>query len=161
MAHLPNQSTHEMSDIYEYTEEELRGLGDIIIWTTIYAAIHNDGVIQPTEKAVAIRQTHVRAISSEPYLVPIYRHLETHFEADFDRFAAELSGTQDEKEEYIQGKLEKATEILPIIGPLFPERFTRDLGKLYNRVFSADSSIFQLFMMPILTNRLDKFGRKE
>jgi hypothetical protein len=65
------------------------------------------------------------------------------------------------KKEYIQGKLEKATEILPIIGPLFPERFTRDLGKLYNRVFSADSSIFQLFMMPILTNRLDKFGRKE
>lgn len=34
-----------MIEAYEFTDEELQKLCDAIVWTTILAAIHNDGVI--------------------------------------------------------------------------------------------------------------------
>lgn len=149
-----------MVEVYEYTPEELQKLGDAIVWTTIYAAIHNDGVIDESEKAEAIKITHLRAFISEDFLKPIYVHLDTHFERDFDAYTALLSGSQEEKESFIQKKLEEALEILPEIGPLFTERFGKNISDLYNKVFHANSSVFQSFMLPVLTSHLKKFGLK-
>ncbi|GAB5539184.1 MAG: hypothetical protein Salg2KO_12870 [Salibacteraceae bacterium] len=149
-----------MSDIYEYSDEELQELGKIIVWTTVYAAVHNDGVINASERAEAIKQTHIRTFSSEEYLQPIYKHLDSHFEADFDAAVASLSGSQEEKEAVIQERIADATHILSSIGPLFTDRFTKELTNLYNRVFIADSSIFQIFMLPILTSQLNKHNKK-
>lgn len=149
-----------MSEVYDYTEEELRKCGDAIVWTTIFAAIHSDGVIHESEKAEAIKQTHIRSFSTADYLKPIYKHLDTHFEADFDKYSNSLSGSQEEKEAIVQENISEALEILPTIGPLFTERFSKDIADLYNSVFHADSSIFQIFMLPVLTAHLQKFGLK-
>ena len=149
-----------MVDAYDYTPEELQKLGDIIVWTTILAASHNDGVIDKSEKAEAIKLTHLRSIISEDYLKPIYSHLDDHFERDFDAYFASLVGTQEEKEAMIQVKMHEALEILPKIGPLFTERFTKNVTDLYNKVFTANSSVFQAFMLPMLTSHLKKFGLK-
>ncbi len=150
----------KMEEAYEYTEEELKKLGDAIVWTTILAAVHVDGVINEHEKAEAIKQTHIRTFSTEDYFKPIYKHLEDHFENDFNRFSAELVGTQKEKEAYAQAKVTEAMEILPLIGPIFTKRFTKEVGDLYNRVFHSDSSLLQIFLLPILTGRLERFGLK-
>ncbi len=150
-----------MVEAYEYTDEELRKCGDAIVWTTIYAAVHNDGVVDESEKAEAIKQTHVRSFSTEAYLMPIYKHLDANFESLFDAYSSTLTGTLEEKEELIQAKISEALEILTQIGPLFTERFSKDIADLYNRVFHADSSLFQIFMLPVLTAHLNKFGKKD
>ncbi len=149
-----------MEDIYEYSEEELRKLGDAIVWTTILAAIHQDGVIQDSERAEAIKQTHIRTFSTEDYLKPIYKHLDEHFERDFDAYSATLTGTQEEKENMIQAKIEASLDILPSIGPLFTQKFGKDIKDLYNRVFQADSTVFQFFAFPVISAHLEKFGIK-
>lgn len=149
-----------MEDIYEYTDKELNQLGNAIVWTALLAAIHNDGVIYPTEKAEAIKQTHIRTFSTEDYLKPIYKHLDAHFEADFDAFSKQLTGTSEEQEQYVQQKIEESLAILPEIGPLFTEKFSKGLADFYNRVFRADSSILQVFLLPVLTAHLNKFGKR-
>ena len=135
-------------------------MGDAIVWTTILAAIHNDGIIDENEKAEAIKLTHVRASNSEPFLKPVYSHLDEHFERDFDSYTSMLSGNQEEKEAMIQSKLNDALEIMPIIGPIYSERFAKSLEGLYLRVFHANSSVFQNFMLPMLTTQLKKTGLK-
>lgn len=149
-----------MADIYTYTDEELKNLGDAIIWTTILAAIHQDGVISRSERAEAIKQAHVRTFSTEDYLKPIYAHLEEHFEKDFDAYSNMLEGEQEEQEKMIKDKLEEALEILPSIGPLFTKKFSEDLKDLYGKVFHADSSVFQFFAFPVISTHLEKFGIK-
>lgn len=149
-----------MEEAYEYSEEELKKLGDAIVWTTILAAIHNDGIINESEKAEAIKQTHIRTFSTAAYLRPIYKYLEDHFEENFNNYSAQLTGSQEEKELFVQSKVSEAMEILPIIGPLFTERFTKDVSNLYNTVFHTDSSIFQIFLLPIITGHLERFGLK-
>ena len=99
-----------MVEAYEYTDEELRKCGDAIVWTTIYAAVHNDGVVDESEKAEAIKQTHVRSFSTEAYLMPIYKHLDANFESLFDAYSSTLTGTLEEKEELIQAKISEALE---------------------------------------------------
>lgn len=149
-----------MEEAYEYTEEELKKLGDAIVWTAILAAIHADGVIHPSEKAEAVKQTHIRTFSTADYLKPIYLHLDSHFERDFDAYSAQLPEEQEEKETFIEGKLKESLAILEVIGPLFTKRFSEDIGHFYNRVFQADSNVFQYFAFPIISAHLQKFGLK-
>lgn len=149
-----------MEEVYEYTEQELKQLGDAIVWTAILAAIHADGVIHSSEKAEAVKQTHIRTFSTADYLKPIYKHLESHFERDFDAYSATLPEGQEEKETFIQGKLESALAILQSIGPLFTNQFSKDMADFYNRVFRADSSVFQIFAFPVISAHLEKFGTK-
>jgi hypothetical protein len=150
-----------MEDAYDYSPEELQKLGDAIVWTTILAAIHQDGVIQESEKAEAIKQTHIRTFSTEDYLKPIYKHLDSHFERDFDAYSAILPSDNDEKEELIKQKLEEALSILPTVGPIFAKKFSNDIRDLYNRVFHANSSVFQYFTLPVLSAHLEKFGERK
>lgn len=149
-----------MEDIYDYTEEELKKLGDAIVWTAILGAVHQDGVIQASERAVAIKQAHIRTFSTENYIKPIYKHLEEHFERDFDAYSLTVTGTQEEKEALISSKIEEALSILPSIGPLFTQKFSEDLKSLYNKVFNADSNVFQFFAFPVISSHLEKFGIK-
>lgn len=150
-----------MEEVYEYSDVELKKLGDAIVWTAILAAIHTDGVINPEEKATAIRVTHIRTFSTAKYIQPIYQHLDDHFERDFDAYVAMLpDASQDEREDFIGEKLTEALSILPEIGPLFTQYFSDDLKSLFNKVFTADSNVFQIFAMPVITSHLNKFGLK-
>jgi hypothetical protein len=135
-------------------------MGDAIVWNTILAATHNDGVIHETEKAEAIKLTHIRSFNFEPFLKPVYSHLDDHFERDFDAYSAILTGNQEEKEATIQTKLIEVLEILPVIGPIYSERFAKSLEGLYLKVFHANSSVFQNFMLPMLTFHLKSSGLK-
>lgn len=147
---------------YEYTPDQLKQLGDAIVWTALLAAIHADGVIHETEKAEAIRITHIRAFSTADYIKPFYQHLDSHFSKDFDAYAATIpDGTQDEKEAFIGEKISAALEVMAEIGPIFTKYFSDDLKSFYNKVFHADSSVFQIFAMPVLSSHFDKFGIKD
>ncbi|GAB4377617.1 MAG: hypothetical protein Kow0075_06390 [Salibacteraceae bacterium] len=147
-----------MEEVYDYTPEELKKLGDAIVWTCILAAVHQDGVIHESEKAEAIKQTHIRSFTAPDYLKPIYKHLDQHFERDFEAYSALLPEDHEQREEFIQTKLQEALSILPSIGPLFTKRFSKDLKDIYNRVFRADSNVFQYFAFPIISAHLEKFG---
>lgn len=150
-----------MEETYNYSEAELKQLGDAIVWTALLAAIHVDGVINPEEKAEAISVAHIRSFSTADYIKPFYKHLDSHFERDFDAYSAMIpDGTQDEKESFIQEKITEALAIMPAIGPLFTQYFSDDLKSFYNKVFHADSNVFQIFFMPVITSHLNKFGLK-
>lgn len=150
-----------MEDTFEYSEKELKHLGDAILWTTILASVHKDGVIDENERAEAIKQAHVRSFSTAPYLHPIYQHLEAHFEKDFDSYTSDLPREYVEKELYIKGKLEQATSILKEMGPVFGNQFSNDLESLFDKVFSANSSVFQAFAFPFLSAHLEDKNRRK
>lgn len=147
---------------YNYTEDQLKQLGDAIVWTAIFAAIHVDGVIDPKEKAEAINIAHIRSFSTADYIKPFYQHLDSHFEKDFDAYSAMIpQGTQEEKESFVEAKIEEALAILPEIGPLFTKYFSDDLKSFFKKVFHADSSVLQSFFMPVLTSHLNTFSPKK
>ena len=106
-------------------------MGDAIVWNTILAATHNDGVIHETEKAEVIKLTHIRSFNSEPFLKPVYSHLDDHFERDFDAYSAILTGNQEEKEATIQTKLIEVLDALLVIGLIDSVRFAKCLECLY------------------------------
>lgn len=150
-----------MEDIYEYSADVYKKLGDAILWTTILAAVHKDGVIEEEERAEAIKQTHIRSFSTEPYIKPIYEHLDEHFEKDFDTYIKDLPVEYEAKEAYIQAKLADCVAILKDMGPVFTAEFSRDLESLFDRVFNANASLFQSFLFPFMTGHIeDKNKRK-
>ncbi|MEX2595384.1 MAG: hypothetical protein WEC59_00530 [Salibacteraceae bacterium] len=148
-------------DTYSYKEEELKKMGDAILWTTILAAVHQDGVISREERAEAIKQTHIRTFSSADYLRPIYDHLDAHFERDFDVYSRGLPENQDEQKTYIQNRLAESLEVLDGLGPIFSAMFSKDLRKLYHRVFHAESNVFQIFAFPLLSAHLTDAAEEE
>lgn len=145
-----------MEEIYKYSDEVIAKLGDAIVWTTILAAVHQDGVIHEQERAEAIKQTHIRTFSSEEYLQPIYEKLDLHFERDFDAYTAMLPENYDEKEAFIQKKLEEAMDILKEVGPVFTTEFSKNLESIYDKVFDANSTVFQSFAFPLLSAHLER-----
>lgn len=150
-----------MEEVYKYTQDELTKLGDAIVWTAILAAIHQDGVIQQSEKAEAIKQAHIRTYSTADYLKPIYQQLDSNFEQLFETYIALLPETSEEdKENFIREKLVVALSVLPELGPIFTKKFIEDIRDVYNRVFRANSNVFQIFAFPIMSSHLEKFGLK-
>jgi hypothetical protein len=147
--------TNLMEENYDYTAEEYKKLGDAIVWTAILAAVHKDGVIEEEERAEAIKQSHIRCFSTEDYIQPIYEHLDEHFERDFDAYTAMLPAGYDQKEAFIQSKLEASTAILKEMGPVFSAEFSRELQSFFNRVFNANTSVFQSFMFPFISGHLE------
>jgi hypothetical protein len=149
-----------MNETYEFEEDHLIKMGDAILWTTILAAVHQDGVIEPEERAEAIKQTHIRTFSTEAYLKPIYEHVDKRFEKDFDAYSSLLPADYEEKEVFIQAKLNESMAVLPELGPVFSAMFSQSLKTLYNRVFNAGSNVFQIFALPVLSAHLDKKNKK-
>ncbi len=97
---------------------------------TILAAIHTNGAIDETEKAEALKLTHIRSFNSEPFLKPVYPHLDDYFERNFDVYSAILTGNKEEKEATIQTKLNEALEILSVTGLIYSECFAKRLEGL-------------------------------
>lgn len=145
-----------MKETYEFEPSQLTKMGDAILWTTILAAVHQDGVIQPEERAEAIKQTHIRSFSTEDYLKPVYEDVDRRFERDFDAYSNALPLDYDEKEVFIKSRLEEAMKVLDELGPVFSAMFSQNLKTLYNRVFNAGSSVFQIFAFPLLSAHLEK-----
>lgn len=149
-----------MNETYEFEEEHLIKMGDAILWTTILAAVHQDGVIESEERAEAIKQTHIRTFSTEAYLKPIYEHVDKRFERDFDAYSNQLPEDYEEKEAYIQARLNESMAVLQELGPVFSAMFSKSLKSMYNRVFNAGSNVFQIFALPVLSAYLDKKIKK-
>ncbi len=145
-----------MEETYEYSDEVIAKLGDAIVWTTILAAIHQDGVIDEEERAEAIKQTHIRTFSSEEYLQPIYEKLDLHFERDFDAYSAMLPEAYDAKEAFIQKRIEESMDVLNEVGPVFTTEFGRNLESIYDKVFTANSTVFQSFAFPLLSAHIER-----
>lgn len=147
-----------MEPTYDYTPDELRLLGEAIVWTSILAAVHQDGVIQRTERAEAIKQAHIRSFHASDYLRPIYEHLDSHFERDFDKFSSLLPEGQDAMEAFIASRLAESLSMLEALGGAFTQKFNADLRDFYYRIFRVESNAFQFFAFPILSAHLEKFG---
>ena len=148
-----------MEGKYDYSDNVISQLGDAVVWTAILAAVHQDGVIHEEERAAAIKQAHIRTFSSEEYLQPIYEKLDLHFESDFDRYTAMLPEEYANKEAFIQKKLEEYMDILNEVGPVFTTEFSKSLESFYDKVFNANSTVFQSFAFPLLSAHLDRHKR--
>lgn len=144
-----------MEEKYEYEPEVYQRLGDAIVWTTILAATHSDGVIEVKERAEAIKQAHIRSFSSEDYIKPIYEHLDEHFERDFDAYIEQLPKDDHERDAYIRKKLEESTDYINKMGPVFASQFSADLKSLFNRVFNANATVMQSFLLPFISSHLE------
>jgi hypothetical protein len=82
--------------------------------------------------------------------------LDLHFERDFDAYSAMLPENYNEKEAFIQKKLEDAMDILKEVGPVFTTEFGKNLESIYDKVFDANSTVFQSFAFPLLSAHLER-----
>ena len=148
-----------MEGKYDCSVNVISKLGDALVWTAMFAAVHQDGVIHEEASAVAIKQAHFRTFSSEEYLQSIYEKLDLHFESDFDRYSVMLPEEYANKEAIIQKKLEESVDILNEIGPVFTTEFSKCLESFYDKVSNANSTVFQSFAFPLRSNHLDRHKR--
>lgn len=146
--------------IYEFSQEELTKLSDAIVWTALLAAVHEDGVISESERAEAIKLTHIRTFNTREYIKPIYQYLEKHFEARFNEFHEMLGLNDEDNRKYIERKIQECLEILDIMDQFFVQRFLYSLESFYKHIFHADSTVLQYFAFPVISAHLKKVETK-
>jgi hypothetical protein len=138
------------------TEDELNHLLDAPVWLSLLAALANDGVIEPAEKAEAIKLAHLRSFTSPKSLREFYEQVDARFEKRFDAFVARLPEGKEDREVYIEAQIKVMHAILPKLDEDIASSLEESLESFYKRIFNSEKSFFQYFALPVFSSRLDK-----
>lgn len=138
------------------SHEEFSQLLDAPVWIALAAAYDNDGVVEPTEKAEAVRLAHLRKFTSPKSLRPFYELVDSQFEQRFLILNLRLPISVEEKIDYIASQLKRVYEIMVKLDPDVLSSLEESLQSFYKLVFDSPKSFFQYFALPILSSKLDQ-----
>lgn len=139
------------------SNDELNHLLDGPVWLSLLASITNDGVVNPSEKADAVRLAHLRTFTSPKSLQEFYEKVDQRFDERFDTLHSRLTmDNENDKTLYIKAQIEIAHKVLEKLDKDIAASLEESFSSFYEHVFKADKSFFQYFALPIISNRLDK-----
>lgn len=142
------------------SEDEFNQLLDAPVWLALLAAYTGDGKVSRDERADAVKLAHLRTFTSPKNLQEYYAKVDERFEKRFDTFDRRLPESEKDRDLFLEAQVKGCHKLLE-------EKVDKDLGaeiedsweSFYNHVFRADSSFFQYFALPIISNRLDKSSK--
>ena len=141
------------------TEDELNHLLDTPIWLSLLASFTNDGVVNPSEKADAVRLAHLRTFTSPKSLQEFYQKVDERFDKRFDALHSRLTmNNEHDKTLYIKAQIETGHKVLEKLDKDIASSLEESFSSFYEHVFKAEVSFFQFFALPIISNRLDKIS---
>lgn len=144
------------TEIDKLTEEDKKIILRAPAIVAILAAISDDGVVSPQEKAASIKLAHFRTYTSIPMLQDYYKEVVKVFEQHFEEEMANLPEDWKDKEEYLEEKLAAMTLVLPKMNDVYAKELISSLKSFAKHVFRTDSSFLEYFVLPVFMNRIEK-----
>ncbi len=156
-APIQNDKMIEIKKAFQtITEAEFNQLVDTPVWLALLAALSNDGEIQPSEKAEAVKLAHLRTFTSSKTLQEFYKKVDEVFASRFDRLHDRLPAGEHDKELYIEAMIKQTHSILLKLDVDVAEAIEGSFSSFYDHIFKSEKSFFQYFALPLISNRLDK-----
>lgn len=141
------------------TNDDMNHLLDTPVWLSLLASFTNDGIVNPSEKADAVRLAHLRTFTSPKSLQEFYEKVDERFDDRFDTLHARLTmDNEHDKILYIKAQIEISHKVLEKIDKDVASSLEESFSSFYEHVFKADKSFFQYFALPIISNRLEKLS---
>lgn len=135
---------------------EMKKLVDIPVWLSLYAAYSADGIISESERAEAIKLAHLRTFTAPKSLQKYYESVDNHFEDRFNSLNGRLPSNDHDRKIYLDAQIKSSYKIIEKLDPDTMESLEESLKSFYEHVFKADTSFFQFFALPVISNRLEK-----
>lgn len=138
------------------SEEERKLLFKAPAMVAVFAALYDDGVVEPKEKADAIRLAHLRTFTSAEVLHSYYEKVDSDFEQNFDAVLDNLPEGKEERDEYLEKQLKVIGKILTKVEIEFADGLARSLKSFSRHVFKANSHFLEYFLLPGVINHIEK-----
>ncbi|NNC85219.1 MAG: hypothetical protein HKN75_04000 [Bacteroidia bacterium] len=123
---------------------------------SVYAALYDDGKIEPKEKADAIRLAHLRTFTSDEILHSYYKKVDEHFEEHFNELVTQLPDGKEERNDFLESKLKSIGKSLSKVESEFAEDLARSLKSFSRHVFRSNSHFLEYFILPGVINHIEK-----
>lgn len=144
----------------DLSEDELNHLLDAPVWLSLLAAYKNDGVVEASEKADAVKLAHLRTFTSPKSLREFYEKVDARFSERFDKLNERLTMPVADKIIYMEAQIKVGHALLNKVDEDVASSLEESFESFYEHVFKSESSFFQYFALPIISNRLDKKSGK-
>lgn len=136
-----------MSEIYSaINKEELSLLRKSIAEVAVLGALADDGKIDKTEKASAIKLASQRSFTSKPVLQDFYLEVGQHLDADFDAVIKALpEGDLESQKEFLRLELDKVKPVLSKLSDNFTKNYLESQKSFAEHVFKSNASLLTSF----------------
>ncbi len=130
------------------TEEEYNCLLKAPVLVSVLASCSYK-VVNESQKADAIKLSHLKTYTANPVLIPYYEEVEKHFKMEFDKAVEKYYPFNACKREELIKDIEKTNAIISKLNQEYASGITRSLNKYAAHVKKARHSIFQDFIFPL------------
>jgi len=154
----------KMSEIYNaISSKELAVLRKSIASVSVLGALANDGKIDSTEKAGAVKLASQRTFTAKPILQDFYKEVDQHLENDFDAIINTLpKGDVEIQKDFLRNELNQVKPILEKLSIHFKKEYTGSQKSFAEHVFKTNASLLTSFFKSLDDDMDEKiFGEEE
>jgi hypothetical protein len=130
------------------SEEEARILLKAPALISVNAACSLNAV-DPTQKADAIRLSHLKTFTAHPMLIPYYTEVEKHFKDDFEAAVQLYHPFNREKMDKLRRDIDQIKKVVQKLEPEYARLLLKSFEKYERHVRRAAHNFVQDFIFPI------------
>lgn len=112
-------------------------------------AANADMMMDASEKAAALKLTHIKTFSTEPLLHPFYKAAEAVFEKNIDLLDKTLPQGKEERDEAITRALHRVNTVLQKLGIDYAGALRRSMKSYKNHISKAHRNVLEYFLFPL------------
>ena len=118
-----------------------------VLLSLLASCSYND--INKSQKADAIKLSHLRTFTAEPLLVPYYTEVEKHFKEQFEAEIKKYLPFDEAKRNEIKIELERMSLVIAKLNREYSQALRKSLESYAMHVKKAAHSILQDFIFPL------------
>ena len=134
----------------QLSDEEIRLLHSAPVLVSVLASgTFNEKEISKSQKADAIRLSHLKTFTAVPVLRPFYAEVEKNFEQEFEAAIKKYFPFDESKRDELKKELDQISLIVQKLDKKYGEVLSRSFERYTRHVKKAAHSIFQDFIFPM------------
>ena len=112
-------------------------------------AANADKTMDASEKAAALKLTHIKTFSTEPVLHPFYKAAEAVFEKNIELLDKTLPAGKEERDEAIRQILYTINKLLLQLGVDYASALRRSMKSYKDHISKAHRNVLEYFLFPL------------
>jgi hypothetical protein len=113
-------------------------------------AANNDGILDEEEKKAAIRFSHLKTFSSDPFLIEFYNETDKVFENNIEQLDKNLPKEKEKREKAIKKELLKLEKIVLKLGKKYTSIMHCSMKSFKDHVSKAHHNVLIDFIFPFI-----------